>query len=273
MNPILAQIYGTGGIDKVAAEADEDTTFDLNDITGAQLIAGLEDGSIVFNGEEEEAEKTAGDEDEIDLSQYTGQELLDMLDEVQDDGSEVLDKMASDGSAEYWDMAGRIMAHAYADEMNKVASEDEWPEYIDPEQIDGELMVNLLEDGHYELVQEESMDKEAGVKTWLKSTGTKAKEMFGRGKQKTKEVASEVGEKAKEVGRKAKETGGKAGEKAKETGGKAKARGGELWGSYKSTMKGEKGRGRQAAAIGGTGTAALLAGLGGKKGYDKATGK
>ncbi len=62
--------------------ADEDTTLDLNDITGAQLIAGLEDGSIVFNGEEEEAEKTAGDEDEVDLSQYTGQELLDMLDEV-----------------------------------------------------------------------------------------------------------------------------------------------------------------------------------------------
>ena len=64
-----------------------------------------------------------------------------------DDG-EVLEKMAQSGELEYWDMAGRIMAHAYNDELSKTAA----PDYIDLDDIDGETMMELIESGEYELI-------------------------------------------------------------------------------------------------------------------------
>jgi hypothetical protein len=199
MNSHLAQIYGTGGFDKTASE--EDTFIDLNEISGAQLLAGLESGELTLPGldDGEEIEKEAG----IDLSQYTGQELLDILSEVEDEGEEILSKMASDGSAEYWDMAGRIMAHAYTDEMNKVASDDEWPEYIDPEAIDGSTMVELIESGAYEIVTEEDMNKEAGVKDWLKSVGRSAKSGGSAAAEVAGATGRAMGESAKAGGRRA----------------------------------------------------------------------
>ncbi len=139
MNPVLAQIYGRG-FDKTAS----DNTIDLDTISGADLLAGIESGQIVLDG----MDKEAGD-DEIDLTQLTGTELLELMDEV-DDGGEVLSKMASDGSAEYWDMAGRIMAHAYNDELNKTAG----PDFIDLDDIDGETMMELIESGEYELIED-----------------------------------------------------------------------------------------------------------------------
>tara|TARA_Y100000310_G_scaffold324758_2_gene387051 strand:+ start:186 stop:1040 length:855 start_codon:yes stop_codon:yes gene_type:complete len=280
MNSILAQIYGTGGIDKVAADATEDSTIDLNAITGAQLLEGLEDGSIVFQGDEDEGtEKVAGDEDgEIDLSQYTGQEILDMLEKFEGDGEgeEVLNKMAQDGSAEYWDMAGRIMAHAYADEMNKVAAgDDEFPEYIDPSEIDGKLMVDLIESGQYELVKEE-LEKEAGAagaKDWLKATGRKAGDAARSAAEKTKDVAGRAAESGKKGVESVSETVGKGLEsgkqKSRDAAAAAKDKGGKGWAAYKAALKGESGRGRQAAAVGGTaggvGLAGALAALGVKK--------
>tara|TARA_Y100000310_G_scaffold319744_1_gene375407 strand:- start:61 stop:855 length:795 start_codon:yes stop_codon:yes gene_type:complete len=148
MNPLLAQIYG---LDKTASA--DDGSIDLDNISGAQLLAGLESGEIVLEGDEE-IEKEAGDE-EIDLSQFTGTELLSLLEEMEE-GTE---KVASD--ADYWEQAGRSFAGGYADEMNKVAS---IPDVIDLDEIDGQTMVELIESGEYELVDNEDLEKEAKMR-------------------------------------------------------------------------------------------------------------
>tara|TARA_Y100000034_G_scaffold123408_1_gene170108 strand:+ start:514 stop:1359 length:846 start_codon:yes stop_codon:yes gene_type:complete len=187
MNPILAQIYGTG-LSKTASDYNSSGAIDLDQISGADLLAGLQSGEIVLDGD---IEKEAGED--LDLSQLTGAELLELLDEV-DDGSETLDKMASDGSAEYWDMAGRIMAHAYADEMSKVASSD-LPDEIDLNEIDGETMLSLIESGEYEL--QDGVEKTARA--------TKAVTRFpslGKGKRKgiLARIGGWVGDKSDTVG-------------------------------------------------------------------------
>ena len=187
MNSLLAQIYGTG-INKTASEETEE--IDLNQISAAQLLAGLEDGSIVLP---ENLEKEAGEDEEIDLSKLSGAELLALLNEVE--GEDTLDKMASDGSAEYWDMAGRIMAHAYADEMSKVAGE-ELPDVIDINEIDGETMLALLESGEYEIA--DGFDKEAGAraqaaKAWLQRQGKRVSEGAKKGWESTKGGAKKAG--------------------------------------------------------------------------------
>lgn len=153
MNSILAQIYGTG-FDKTASAAD-DGYIDLNNISGADLMAGLEDGSIVLP--DGGFEKEAGD---LDLSELTGTELLQLMNELED-GSGALEKMASSGDLEYFDMAGRVMAHAYADEMRKVAGADD---YIDLDSIDGHTLLELLDSGEYEII-EAGHDKHAASRS------------------------------------------------------------------------------------------------------------
>jgi hypothetical protein len=166
MNSVLAQIYGTGFEKAASADAE----LDFNNMSAAELLAGLEDGSIVFD---DESEKVAGDED-IDLSQLTGAQLLELIeaaDEVESEktASVMLEKMASDGTLEYFDMAGRIMAHAYADEFSKVASDDGEIE-IDLDEISGEQLMELMDQG-YEFVTDES-EKVAGKWETLKDIAT-----------------------------------------------------------------------------------------------------
>lgn len=144
MNSVLAQIYGTGF--EKAASADQE--LDFNNMSAAELLAGLEDGSIVFD---DGAEKVAGDD--LDLSEMTGAELLQLIeaaDEVESEktASVMLEKMAHDGTLDYFDMAGRIMAHAYADEFSKVASSGSDEIEVDLNEISGEQLMELIDAGY-----------------------------------------------------------------------------------------------------------------------------
>jgi hypothetical protein len=114
MNPTLAALYGTG-IEKTAS--DENEEIDLTQISAADFLTVLNEIE-----EEDSSEKTAGDE-ELDLSSLTDEELVGLYNNLESE--DTIEKMASSGELEYWDMAGRVMAHAYADELTKEASEEE----------------------------------------------------------------------------------------------------------------------------------------------------
>jgi hypothetical protein len=152
MNPVLAQLYGTG-FEKQASDDD----IDLTQISGAQLLELLA---------LEEQEKVAHD-DEIDFSQFSGRELLELYAEAEEQEAydvqgATLEKMASTGELEYWDMVGRIQAHAYADEMNKLASyDDDDIIEVNLDEIDGETMMALMDEG-YEFI-EDDFEKEASL--------------------------------------------------------------------------------------------------------------
>lgn len=112
MNATLAALYGTG-TEKTASEGGE---IDLHSISAADFLAALE---------EVESEKVA-EEGELDLSQLSDEDLVSLYNEIEgNEGEETLSKMASSGELEYWDTAGRVMAHAYADELDKTASTEE----------------------------------------------------------------------------------------------------------------------------------------------------
>ena len=126
MNPTLARIYGTG-MSKTASAED----LDLTQISAADYLSALE-------GEESES-------DDLDLSQLSAQELIELAGELE--GEDQIEKMAQSGDLAYWDAAGRTMAHAYADEMSKVASEDE----IDLNEISAADLLDALDSGEYDL--------------------------------------------------------------------------------------------------------------------------
>jgi hypothetical protein len=158
MNPVLAQLYGTG-FEKQASD-----DIDLNQISGAQLLQLLQ---------QEDAEKTAGG---FDPSHLSGRELLELYAEAEeaeafDNQGYVLEKMAQSGELEYYDMVGRVQAHAYADEMSKLAYGDsDNYDFIDLNEIDGETMMALMEDGW-------EIEKTAGPK-WdaIKAMGGRARD-------------------------------------------------------------------------------------------------
>ena len=158
MNRMLANIYGTSH-EKTASAGDE---LDLDNMSAQDLIQGLDDGSIVFD---DEGEKTAGG---FDLSQMSAAELIALSEEADEmDNDDTIEKMASDGSLDYFDTAGRIMAHAYADEMGKVASDDGDIE-VNLHEISGEDLMHLMEDG-YEFVGQEKTAAFTGPMRRLKS--------------------------------------------------------------------------------------------------------
>jgi hypothetical protein len=133
MNPTLAALYGTG-MDKVAHDEFSDEEL---------LMALLE-----------EEEKTASGLEDLDDETLVA--LYDEL-EAEEHGDGTLNKMASTGDLEYWDMAGRIMAHSYSDEFDKVAgAEDDFGGYIEADYVD---LNELDADDLYEL----AMHKEAGM--------------------------------------------------------------------------------------------------------------
>lgn len=175
MNPVLASIYGTGHA-KTASAAEED--LDLNNISAAQLLEML--------AQQEEPEKTAG-EGEIDLSKMSARELVELMEqadelEAQESEKVALEKMASDGSLDYFDLAGRVMAHAYVNELDKVASQsnDDTIE-VDLDTMTGAELASLMEQG-YQFVEPEAAvepsedaTKEAAVKDLMERLGKWAK--------------------------------------------------------------------------------------------------
>ena len=170
MNPTLARLYGTG-MSKTASAGE----IDLSQISAADYLEFL-------NGQE----KVANDDGELDLSQLSAQELIDLAAELENE--DPIEKMASSGELSYWDAAGRVMAHAYADEMSKVAGTD-LPEIIDVDALSAQELVELVESGEYELVKEaESMF----------SRGTKAaKAYLQRAKGAAGAMAARAGSAAK----------------------------------------------------------------------------
>jgi hypothetical protein len=160
MNPTLAALYG------LTKTASEEEVIDLHQISGADLIEGLENGTIELEGDE--IEKEAGDD--LDLSDLTGADLLEILEQLEDD-DEPLNKTAS-------------MAHAYADELTKFASDED--EVYDLSEISAEDTIAMLESGEYEIVEGE-IEKEAGAREMGKAylarlTGKKTREIL-RGAQ------------------------------------------------------------------------------------------
>ena len=134
MNPTLAALYGTG-MDKLASE-----------------------------------------EEDYDFSDFSDEELLLLADEMDDDGEfydedfegeDVIEKMASAGEVEYWDMAGRIMAHAYADEFDKVASAEDYDEF---DEFDGLAYVDA-DDFDAGDIYDLAMEKEASIRSMYRAAG------------------------------------------------------------------------------------------------------
>jgi hypothetical protein len=141
MNATLAALYGTG-LEKTASEGEE---LDLHSISAADFLEALE---------ELESEKVAGEEDgDFDLSDLSDDELISLYNEMESE--DTIEKMASSGELEYWDMAGRVMAHAYADELSKTASEYDYEEEIDLNEFSPDELIAL---GH-----ELELEKEAGM--------------------------------------------------------------------------------------------------------------
>ena len=106
MNSYLNLVSGKT---KTASAEPQYQEIDLSQISGADLLAGLEDGSIVLPEQEKVAEDEAGD---FDLSGLSEEQLLRLAEEL--GGQE---KVASD-EAESWDAAGRIFARGFMDEID-----------------------------------------------------------------------------------------------------------------------------------------------------------
>jgi hypothetical protein len=163
---VLAAIYGH---DKTASEAQAEE-LDLTQISGADLLAGLESGEIVLD--DGEGEKTAADEEEIDFSQFSAAELLEALAEIEDES----EKTAGDEDFAFFDAAGRIMAHAYADEMDKMASVELPDELeINLDEISAEDFMALEEAGYeFSPIEEEKTAGAADRLRYLKETYRKS---------------------------------------------------------------------------------------------------
>jgi hypothetical protein len=176
MNPTLAALYGTG-MDKVAHD----------EISDDELLMALL----------EEEEKTASSLEDLDDETLVA--LYDEL-EAEESGDGTLNKMASSGDLEYWDMAGRVMAHAYSDEFDKVAgAEDDFGDYIEADYVD---LNELDADDLYEL----AMHKEASmVGTGLTALGAyTAGKAMSRGARR---VGGAMGRSARSAGRTLSRTG------------------------------------------------------------------
>jgi hypothetical protein len=152
MNPTLAALYGTD----IVKTASDDEYFDINDID----LETLSDDELI------------GLAEMVDAGEF---------DDGDEDGDETIEKMAQDGSLDYWDTAGRVMAHAYANELSgefeKEAEAvevdfDHMPDTFAVSDLSGDELVWLIDSGEYE------MDKTAGVVSRMKGYGNSAKKAF-----------------------------------------------------------------------------------------------
>ena len=136
----LSDIYGQSQSDPLAQ------------ISAADFLQAAEDGEIDLN-DYVELDKTAG----IDLSGYSDEELYEALQEIEQ--SENIEKLASTDEGAYWDAAGRLMAHSYAAEMDKVASESDDIDLnaLEPDEII-DIAYDLVEDGFDKVASVEYVD-------------------------------------------------------------------------------------------------------------------
>lgn len=148
-------------IGKRASENDE---LDLNQISAAQFLAGIESGEIV----------DADEDDEIDLSQMSGADLLELEAQIE------AEKVASSDEGQHFYALGQQMAQGFADALSGPGG---YPDEIDVEDISGQEMVELLNSGEYEL------DKTAGVMSRIRgAVGGAVDALRGGGKKRAQEA-------------------------------------------------------------------------------------
>ena len=178
MHPLLAQMYDTGSTTKVASEGDD---LDFNNMSAAEFIELAQQG---YFEDGEDGEKVA-DEGDIDLSQLSGRELLELYaaeEEEQEKAASagLVETMVESGDAEYWDTAGRLMAHAYNDEAVKIASEvDDDVIHVDLDNISADQLLELADQG-YEFADD--LEKEAGVSDVIARMRSSASKAYGSAK-------------------------------------------------------------------------------------------
>ena len=154
MNATLAELYGTADMNKTASEEEAVT---LDQVSAADFLAAVNAGEVNLADfiEPAEGEKVAAEEEgEIDLSQFSDEELLSIINSI--DGES--EKVASDEEAAYWDAAGRAMARAYADELTKEASEEGG---FDLNELNAQEIVELGYALHGEMSKEASEEDDA----------------------------------------------------------------------------------------------------------------
>jgi len=197
MHPLLAQMYDTGSTTKVASEGDD---LDFNNMSAAEFIELAQQG---YFEDGEDGEKVA-DEGDIDLSQLSGRELLELYaaeEEEQEKAASagLVETMVESGDAEYWDTAGRLMAHAYNDEAVKIASEvDDDVIHVDLDNISADQLLELADQG-YEFADD--LEKEAGVSDVIARMRSSASKAYGSAKgQASKAYGSAKGQASKAYG-------------------------------------------------------------------------
>ncbi len=159
--------------EKVASVIDPEA--DLSQVSALELVEYLVDL-------EEGPEKLAGLEG-VDLSQIPAEELAAFIAEQEYEQeklaeTQLVQQMIDDGDFGRADMAGRIMARAQVDELQKLASaEDEWPDEIDLEGLSGADLEEILATGEYDLVKEAAfygpMRRQTGLIARLRGTAGK----------------------------------------------------------------------------------------------------
>lgn len=243
MNPTLAKLYGlSGDMPKTASDTStpSEDTVDLSQISAADFLAALQ---------AQENEEPS----EPDLSQMSAEELIALVqsDEGGEGGGEggeatdpVIEKMAQDGSLEYWDRVGRVLAHSFVDENEKIAAAED--ELISVEGLTAQQLVDAIESGEYELVDPEAVEEAEKVAGSIGAYRAGAKHMGGG-----------MGSKVKAFLHRA--TGGKSRDRAKMLG-EAKKGLDTNSAAYKAVNRKQrkaqlKGYGGPAAAVGAAGAA------------------
>ena len=221
MNPLLSQLYRTDRT-KVAseggAETGEESQIDLSQISAAQLLAGLEDGTIVLDGDEPEGEqvKEAGEITPDMLQGMSARELLELMAAEEENQEKVaaeqqILQMQQDGSFGFFDTGGRILAHAFTDERTKIASAEgmggELPDDIevDLDTLSAEEFAALVDAG-YDFVDDEG-EKTAGMASAAAERLSAMGASVGRGASSARGAASSAfGKYRASVGRSARQT-------------------------------------------------------------------
>jgi len=183
---VLDQIYGSSVADHEKVAGAELTADDLSNISAADYVQalgdddfekvasvpGIEDVDLsqisaldLIQGMielEEGPEKVATGLEGVDLSTVPASELAEYLEEVElqkvaHAETALVEAMIDDGDFDRADMAGRIMARAQVDELQKLASaEDDLPDFIDLDDLNGAELQELLDSGEYELEKDAS---------------------------------------------------------------------------------------------------------------------
>lgn len=176
--------------EKVASVVDPNA--DLSQVSALDLV------EYMVKLEEGGPEKLAGLED-VDLSQIPAEELAAFIAEQEHEQEKVaehqlIQEMIEDGDFGRADMAGRIMARAQVDELQKLAAaEDEWPDEIDLDGLSGADLEEILATGEYELVKE-------AAPAWARKAGAAVRDAYTAKRFRGGRATMEESRKARKAG-------------------------------------------------------------------------